>query len=212
MKTVKRISKFVSLSVLVFVLFGGAGCSNQWRDADAEISASDMLQMLNEAKTSASSSTSLSQALSLAQDPNAAIYFADAPSPLGTVASIASLVDWSFIGSDGANLWYGAIESVRIFFIDAPTSTQRKTGLVIGIKKKGSQNYSYYGFVGTASMFEEEYETVLSLNGQPKLVLYSTDVGEGDLNPTIQLKAWKILPNGAEDYIGKFSTLVGFGP
>ncbi len=194
---------FISIAISLL------GCSNQWRDADAEITAQEMLSMLDQAQTSAGASGDLSQALALRQDPNSAIYFADAPGPLGSVASIASLTDWSFLGQAGGDLWYGAIQEVRVFFIDAPQADgSRKAGLILAIMKKGESAFTYHGFTGASSMGDEEFESVLSSGGQQRLILRSMDVAEGDLAPVIQLKAW--LPGDA--YIGKFSTLVGFGP
>jgi hypothetical protein len=197
------------LSFLVLVLFASAACSNQWREADADITASEMLSMLNEV-SAASAGGDVANAKALSNDPNAAIYFADAPASGWTVASVASLIDWTFLGSSGNGLWYGGIAEVRVFYIDVPSSP-RQTGLIIGIKKNGESAYTYHGFTGTGSMGSEDYETVLSQNGQKRLVLRSMDVEDDDLAPVIQLKAFAFDSLG-EYYIGKFSTLVGFGP
>jgi hypothetical protein len=201
------------LTVVLSMVIAFAGCSNQWRDADANITAAEMMEMLNSVTSSSNASSGdLSQALALKDDPNAAIYFADAPDSvggMGSVASIASLVDWSFLGQDYATLSIWKINEVRVFFIDAPQADgSRKTALILGLKIESSANFTYFGFTGTASLGDNDYSTVLSAGGQVKLILKSLDAEDGDLEPVIQLKAY----SPGDEEIGKFSTLVGFGP
>ena len=200
------------LSLLLVLVTASAGCSNQWRDADANITGAELKEMMNSiSSASNTSSGDLTQALALKDDPNAAIYFADAPDSvggMGSVSSIASLVDWSFLGQNYANLTHWNIKEVRVFFIDAPQGDSRKTSLILGLKIDSATNFTYFGFTGTASLGDSDYSTVLSSGGQVKLILKSVDAQDGDLKPVIQLKA--SLPGDVE--IGKFTTLVGFGP
>lgn len=198
----------------LFTILILAGCSNQYRDADAELSAAELLSMLNEIGSvqGTSGSSSLSQALAMKDDPNASIYFADGPGPLGTPASIVSLVSFDFLGTAGRDLWWGALQEVRVFFFDSPTVNGRKNGLILALKRHSSNAFEYYGFTGYSALGDEDYEAVMLSNGQEKLVLRSFDVEDGDLAPVIQLQVYEIDAYGNENFIGKFSTLVGYAP
>ena len=191
------------------------GCSNQWRDADAGVSAEEMLAMLEEVQGTQGQSInggSLSQALALKDDPATRIYFAESSgikSPLGPVASVLSLTNFEFLGAP--DLWWGAIEEARIFFMDLPTESGRQNSLIIGVRKFGETSLSYAGFTGIGSLSEEELVVTLLANGADKVVLRSFDVEEDDLANVIQLLVWDIDGAGMEYYNGKFSTLVGYG-
>lgn len=186
------------------------GCSNQWREADAQISADQMLGFLNESASASGTGGDMATAQTLSKDESAAIYFADGggTSPW-TVASSASLVDWSFLGSSGSSLWYGNISEVRVFFIDTFRATLPNAALIVSIKKSGESAFTHYAFTGSRGLGSNDYQAVLS-NGSNRLVLRSTDVIDGDLDAVIQLKVF-VQTSAGEEYIGKFSTLVGFG-
>ena len=198
------------LSFLFLIASLALGCSNQWRDADAQITASEMLGFLNESATTSGSGGDMATAQALSKDESAAIYFADGggKSPW-TVASAASLVDWSFLGSAGGGLWYGNISEVRVFLIDTFKATTPNAALIISIKKTGETAFTHYAFTGSRGLGGSDYQAVLN-NGSNRLVLRSTDVVDGDLDAVIQLKVF-VQSSGGEEYIGKFSTLVGFG-
>jgi len=195
---------------LLFALVSVLGCSNQWRDADAEIDSDDMLSMLeevSEAQGSSSGGGALSEALAFKDDESASIYFGDAPSPLGPVASIASIWDFQFLGADSSFSWREVSEA-RVFFFDRPSSgSSRDNGLVVGIKKQGEESFTYYGFTGTGTLGKDEFVAELDNGSGTQITLRSFDIEDGDLAPVIQLK---IYASGT--YIGKFATLVGFGP
>jgi len=203
------------LLILCLTAWLAAGCSNQWRDADAGVSAEEMLAMLNEvqgAQSQSLSGGSLSEALALKDDPNTRIYFAESSgptSPLGPVASVLSLISFEFLGAP--ELWWGDIEETRIFFLDQPNESGRRNSLILGLRKKGESMISYVGFTGIGAMSSKDLVVTLQAGGQDKLVLRTFDVDGDDLKGVIQMLVWDIDFSGNERYIGKFSTLVGFG-
>jgi hypothetical protein len=204
--------KNFSFALLALTLAILTGCSNQWREADAEITPEEMMAMLDEVQSAQGQSLvsgDVSTALAMKDEPGVAIFFADAPGPLGPVASVLSIGDFNFIGQSG--LSYSGISEARIFFFDNPTSGGRQNGLILAIKQADGGSFSYYGFTGNSSIEDGEFVAVLGSNGQEKLVLRSFDVDGDDLAGVIQLQVYEIEAGGNERYIGKFSTLVGFG-
>lgn len=198
--------------VMTLVLLAPTGCSNQWREADAEITAEEMTAMLDEVQSAQGQSLvggDVNQALAMKDQPGVAIFFADSPGPLGPVASVLSIGHFDFIGQSG--LTYSSISEARIFFFDNPVAGGRENGLIIGIKQADGGSFSYYGFTGNSTISDGEFVAVMSSGGQEKLVLRSFDVDDDDLAGVIQLQVYDIDANGSERYIGKFSTLVGFG-
>jgi hypothetical protein len=200
------------MRIMAFVI-ALAGCSNQWRDADAEVTSEEMMAMLDEVQSAQGQSLvsgDVSTALAMKDQPGVAIFFADGPGPLGPVASVLSIFDFNFIGQSG--LTYSAISQARIFFFDNPVSGSRENGLILAIKQSSDgASFNYYGFTGNSTISDGEFVAVMSSGGQDKIVLRSFDVDGDDLAGVIQLQVYAIEADGSERYIGKFSTLVGFG-
>lgn len=192
------------------------GCSNQWREGDAEVTAEQMLSYLGEVSSAQTTSTSggdLAGALALKDQEGVRIYFAESSginSPMGPVASVLSLGNFEFMGMP--ELTWNQIEQTRVFFLDVPTADGGHTsGLIVGIRKAGETALTYAGFTGSGAMNEEDFVVTLQANGADKMVLRTFDVDGGDLTSVIQMLIWDIDPSGAEYYNGKFSTLIGFG-
>lgn len=197
-------------TVVALLATAVVGCSNHWREVDHDISSEEVMAMLNEVGGGQGfGAGDLTTALNLKDDPATAIYFADAPSSLGPVASVVSLMNFDFLGLP--DLWWGAIAQARVFFMDTPTDSGRQAALIIGLDQ-GSGTFSYHALSGSSTIDGREFVAELSGGGQTRLVLRSFDVQDGDLAAVIQLKAYDHDSSGNERYIGKFSTLVGFGP
>ncbi len=188
------------------------GCSNQWREANAGLSAQDLAVMLSEVSQSqaqALSSGDVAQALALNDDPNTVIYFADSHGELGPIASILSIYDFSFLTGNAQHTW-ASFSEVRIFFLDRPTAGARDNGLIIGLREPG-QDMRYYGFTGHGTFSGDSFEVVLSSGGTKKVVLRTNDVTDDDFDGVIQMQVYDFDGSGNEQYNGQFSTLVGFG-
>lgn len=206
-------SKSIWLTFALALVISAVGCSNQWREADAGLSEADlalMMSEINEAQSQSLSSGDVQAALAMFDDPNTVVYFADSHGELGPVASILSLFDFIFITGDSRHSWRSFSEA-RIFFFDRPTgSSGRDSGLIIGLRE-GTGSMRYYGFTGTGSFNGDSYEAVLYSGGQKRVILRTLDVTDGDFDGVIQMQVYDFSESGAEQYNGKFSTLVGFG-
>lgn len=178
-------------------------CSNHWREANSGLTAQEMAVILAEVEQSsaqAGGSGSLTEALALKDDPNASIYFADAPSPIGQVPNVLGFFNYEFLGL--GDIGYRDISEARVIFFDAPqTDGSRLAALIIGIKQVGQDVFTYYAFSGTASIDGSDYEANLG-----NIIVKSFDASEGGLDDVIQLKVYE--PGGG--YLGKVATLVGF--
>jgi hypothetical protein len=83
----------------------------------------------------------------------------------------------------------------------------------MGLQERSGTALTYHTFAGDSSIESGEYLAVLyDKNGDEKLVLRSFDTdGDDDLQTVIQIRVSDFDSNGAERYIGKFSTMVGYG-
>lgn len=192
---------------LTLVMLFVVGCSNHWRKADVD--SAQMWDDLNNIRQNVESLAAGNQGattfFALMDDPNAAIYYASAPSGLGPVISVMSFSDFSFLGSDIAPLGYGDIAEARVAFIENGSQCALMVDMVLIDTTAKTRFYN----CDTVPVVEDGMFSVQASSADGQLVLYSTDVDkDGELNGVIQLKVDQIgLGN-----IGKFSTLVGFGP
>lgn len=189
-----------------------AGCSNHWRDADAGLSDQDLLLMLAEAQdvaAASSDSTGVADIVAMKDQSGVSIFFADNAGPLGGVANVLSLVDFSFLGDEGSDsLSVFSIENVRVFFLSVPVAGGGfDTGLILGIQRSGEKDYRYYGFRGVGEIVDDQYVTELAKSDALTLILRSDDVEEGDLTSVIQFHVY----NAQDEELGKIPTMVGFG-
>lgn len=128
------------ISILAFALT--AACSNQWREGDGQVSAADVQQFLAEVQSTSAQSTSdtaMQKAMTLKDDPNTTIYFADAPSAFGPVASVLALDNLDFLQS-GQSLDYTNVSQARVFFLDSPSADGREDALILGIVSSALSN------------------------------------------------------------------------
>lgn len=186
-------------------------CSNHWREFGGDVSADDVTAVLSEVDQASSQGLgtgSMSEALSLKDDINASIYYAESrqDEAFGKVPNILGLYDYAFLGMD-QNFGYTNIQNVRVIFMDAPQPDgSRKASLIIGLMTATSgTQFTYYGFYGSGEKGDQEYTATLSSNGQT-IYLKTFDFSEEGLDPVIQLHIYD--QNG--NYLGKISTLMGF--
>lgn len=213
---VKHLSHYIAATVLAAsTLLVSGGCSNQWREGDAQLTGAEMLAMLEEVGAGTSGTNDSKVADALKDQDISVIYAADAdrsnPGPLGPVASVLAIDDLGFLGDSWLHMGYQDVAKVRIFFLDALTTTDRSNGLVIGLARSGSDAFSYYGFSGTSQIVDGEFiATLTGANGD--VVLRSWDVDGEDLTGVIQMRVFDVdRSTGVETEVGKFSTLVGYG-
>lgn len=196
---------FSKLFLVIAVLSVSVSCSNRWREAGSEINDEVMLSALGEISSGqvAGNSVNLSEIVAM-KDQGAAIYYAEAPGDMGPVAAVLNVEDLQILGAPAGSTYLNITEA-RIFLFDLWTDTERKAGLILGVKTAGDQNFSYSSFLGNGAMNGGKYEATFQGNGFT-FTLRSYDVEEDDLAAVIQLRLYV-----GEEYYGKISTLVGFG-
>jgi hypothetical protein len=99
---------------------------------------------------------------------------------------------------------------VRIYFIDEPSTGQ--TALILGIQRNTDTDIKYFSYVGTSSIENDEYVSIMDAGNGNRLVFITDDVVDGELDAVIQVKVHMINSQGQETSLGQFSTLVGYGP
>lgn len=172
-------------------------CSNSWREGDTERSPEEVGSMLDEVQSAQDQSLVSSDVTTAFQyrDQAAAIYFAEAPGSLGPVGSLMSFVDFSFLGLP--NLSTLQISQARVFLFDRSPDF----GLVIGIDQ--GSGLKYYGFSGQGT-FDGDFQAHLT-GAAGEIVIESEDIDTDVLRDVVQMHVyWN------NNYIGKFSTLVGY--
>lgn len=200
-------------SILLVMALALTGCSNQWRRADLGMNAGGVFSVLEEIETGVqpmATGGDKQHFFALRYTPGMSVYFADGPSPLGPVISVLSLADFGFLGAEMASLYYEDIASVRVAYIEVPG---QDCALLVDIGlAAGGYNTQYYSCDGAPYIQDDEYVAVLS-GGSGKIALRSNDVdNKGNLRGVIQLRISVVDAAGNDAPVGKFSTLVGFGP
>lgn len=194
---------WIGLGLMSFTL----GCSNQWREADEGLTAEVVQQRLAEVQQAGvlSNSGAGSQVSAMINDPSTYVFYAEGPGSLGPVGSVMSLWSFGFLGANGDFDWT-EIEEGRAFFFDRFLNGQRDFGLLLGIRKFGESEMTYYALAGTGSFSGGEFVGTFSNGSSNSLVLRTSDVDGEEFETVIQLRAFDTDDN----YYGKFSTLVGF--
>jgi len=191
------------LTTCLIIAVSLLACSNHWREANSGLTAADMQNILNEVDQASAQSQgtgNMTEAIAMKDDPNATIFFADAPSPIGQVPNVLGFFDYNFLGL--GDIGFRDIQQARVIFFDAPQEDgSRKAALIIGIKQVNQDQFQYFAFTGTSSIDGSDYEANLG-----EIIVKSFDASEGSLDDVIQLKLFE--PGGG--YLGKIATLVGF--
>lgn len=185
-------------------------CSNHWREVNHGLTPADMQNILEEVDQASAQSQGvgdLTEAMSLREDPNVTIFFADAPSPIGQIPNILGFFNYEFLGLP--DIGYKDVSAARVLFFDAPQPDgSRKAALIIGIKQASQDQFSYYAYNGFGSLTDTDYEADLQTgSGASNIVVKTFDASGAGLDDVIQLKLYDSF-NGA--YLGKIATLVGF--
>jgi hypothetical protein len=216
MKNVK--AKWTLIGGLLIAIFA-SGCSYQWREADSGIGDEELMDLIN--KFGESSSTGgMSSFLTIAKNENAAVYFAegwsDQEGTMGPPASVLAILDFSFMGQSG-DLSPLDMDMARAIFVDLKNeSGEHENALLIDFVLNGQTAHVTRVFVsqrGNGIVNGDEFEVEMSDSSGKRILVRSYDLVDGtdDLKGTIQLSLWDFDANNNEDFLGKISTLVGFG-
>jgi hypothetical protein len=197
--------------ILICTLFLLAtACSTQWRTSDPQVNQTDLMQWLSDAQSASATNASATGSEISTSDQSVTIFFADAPGPMGTVASVLAFQDISFLGPDAPAL--ASVVATRVFFLDQINGPNgRQDELIVGVSTDGS-TYQYFKFYGSGSVDSGTFSVSFDDGNGGSFTLASDDVGDNDtLNGTIQLRALVAAADGSGDVeIGKFSVLAGF--
>jgi hypothetical protein len=216
----KSIFGVVALAALVTM---SLGCSNQWRTAEPGLDEAELEDLLAGINThvmnNVGTSSGYEKFYSLANDPNASIFFGDGPSLMGPLVSAFSVNRYTFLDPMFHELTFMDLEYVSIFFVTVPTSGGDDCALLINLVIQDGatgENTSYPHFYecdGLGTTTDGEFLAKLYNENGGDIVLRSFDVySDGQLKDVIQLRVSDFDLNGDEQPNGKFSTLVRFGP
>lgn len=217
----KSLVHWIIQPLLILLLSSLLACSNQWREADPGITDGELLSLLDTAVTQSSSSgySVVNDLLDGEFADLTAIYFTEAPGNMGSVASVLSMMDLGFVdgslrGSSVLDV-IDQIEDVKVFFLDGYQSDQRRRFVLITqvkLKDRSSAYTSVYQDTGGFSVDTGEAVIELS-NGSSELIVstFDFDKESEELDAVVQLRLSEYGPSGEEEFIGKFSTLAGFG-
>ncbi len=203
-------TKFMTAGLAILAV-ATVGCSNQWREANFEVDEQALEGYFTEMSTSGRGGSS--EFFKLYKDENTVVFFSHANAQFGPVASVFSIIDYSFLGSSFAKLYFDDMADATIAFV-----YQKGTGAcslmidVIPNENVGLQTDTKF-FDCSNSYFENGgFVAILkdASGSGSEISLRSFDVTGGFFKPVIQLQL-SVLQNGQEIPNGKFSTLVGFG-
>lgn len=216
MKNVK--AKWTLIGGLLIAIFSSS-CSYQWREADAGVDDLQLTDLIKEFGES-SAAVGMSSFLTIANNENAALYFAegwsDQQGTMGPPASVLAILDFSFMGQSG-DLSPLDMDMARTIFVDLKNeSGEHENALLIDFVLKGQTAHVIKVFLsqrGNGTVNGEEFEVEMSDSSGKRILVRSYDLVDGtdDFKGTIQLSLWDFDANDNVDFLGKISTLVGFG-
>jgi len=207
--------------ILIASVAMSLGCSNQWRSADTGRDAKEVAEILavieRDNQSLGVNDSARQNFFDLTNEPDSTIFFGEAPGLLGPVVSLLSLLDFSFLGQAYSFLSPLDIEAANVFFVDLPAADGNWAGLLVDIKLLGNTSFEsppkFFYSLQPGSVQDGEYQVVVEDDGGTALVLRSLDVdSDGFLEGVIQLQVYDFDSFGQERYLGKISTLVGYGP
>lgn len=206
---------WISFSSLALVL--ALGCSQQYRTADPGITDGELMSRLEQLTENSafSGSPELNQFNALVYDDSlSTIYYSEGPGPLGLPESVMSLTDLSFISGLPTGVTPFDLDNVFVAFVYGYLNDETPAAAMLVEATLAGQTYTeVLSSTGEPSFSDKDFGVELVGPGGT-LVLRSYDVSEvfeNELESVIQLKAYTYDGAGNEVYIGKFSTLVGFG-
>lgn len=183
------------------VLLLSTSCSYRYRISDPQLASADVMKYLGDAEQGANLSIQSANGQDLASDPNTTVFFADAPSPLGTINSTLAFDDLNWFGISDS---IADVVGVRVFFLDNSANSPRNV-LIIGIQTVNQSDYVYYSFTGDGSVNGGEFSATMNGNSGT-IVVRSFDTDGDQLQSSIQLRVF----DTDGDYVGKFSILAGY--
>ena len=178
-------------------------CSYRTRTADPQLSGDELKHIIEEVQ-GANASVQTSGGTDFLSDPGATIYFADAPSPMGTVYSTLAFDDLSIFGSSDpiANIAF-----VRVLFVYDPAQ-EPNSELIIGLLGPGqdSTQFQYLTFTGDGDVQNGTFAANMSDGKSANFIVSSDDTDGANLASSIQLRVY----NTDSQFVGKFSIMAGF--
>jgi hypothetical protein len=196
-----------ALLICTFLMLTSA-CSDRWRTSDPQISGTDVLSYLQAAQGTNATNVGGTGSEISTTDANTQIFFADAPGPMGTVASVLAFDDLSWIGANAPDL--STVTQARVFFLDNTSSGQHQDELIIGVGTTTGSDFQYFKFYGNGSVDSGQFQMSFTDGNGNTLALLSNDVDGDRLSGTIQLRAYTADSDGNLQFFGQFSVLAGF--
>ena len=183
------------------------GCSNQWREANFELDSSELDTLLADVTVS-NNDGNMTTAKAQISTEGAMVFYSEGPGAFGPVASVASLYNFDFLGSQGSGLLYFDLSEVRVFLTIIPGTGE--ASLIFAYQTFGNETWQSAALVGSYSISSNKFTANLTNSQGLRVILTSFDVIDGDMAQVVQMKMRSEDANGVMDDNGQFSTLMGF--
>ncbi|MBT4761608.1 MAG: hypothetical protein HOO06_07935 [Bdellovibrionaceae bacterium] len=201
MKNFKRTHQYLTLASLILFLFLQTACSQHVIEAEPEIDSDVMLQNLEAVSPSF---------YNIANEETTMVYYAQNGS-LGTPSSVLAFIDLSFIAN---NLFIDEVVNTQVYFLDSVSEDGRDFSLLIHAERADGSTVSE-SFVQTDEDSYVEGDTLYTtLSSGSQNIRVSVDElvdGSTELDLVIQLHVETPKDDNSWGYIGKISTLIGYG-
>lgn len=205
------------LTIVSLCVAGTGACATRYREASTGRTADEVASMLTEITSSASGSSPDAQAVldMIRDNPEATVYFAEAPGALGPIHAVTP-IDLGYL--TGTEYGLNSLSEIRTFFVELRTEDGHKNALVVQYKLIGQSNYSTEVFTNFNDELGEivegsEFRSILS-NSARSILVRSFDIDaeyEDELAPVIQLELSAFNEDGSEGQnLGQISSMEGF--
>lgn len=212
--------------LVVTMVLGTVGCSDQWREVDTGASEEDISAALDR-MTGAQEATTVNGSLAtqLLNDSKNVIYYKQSASPGAVPETVMSLIDVGpfFAGKSGMNIFDLQLTSVAVALIDGVVETsfgaQRYFLLLIEMSPADGSAPTYYAQTSApgAYFFDEKndtFEAEFAGKDGSTVILKTFDLDSkqsNELGAAVKFDVYTLNPDGTNRNIGQFGALAGFG-
>jgi hypothetical protein len=214
--------KFSKLFTLLLLTVGLAACSEQRREAGAEINDEELVSLYSEimgAAPSGVSGTDTNVLQQLLEDPHSTIFHAGSSAKRPAV-SVLSLNDFAFLDSvfqeEKHTSFDVDMQHADVIFIDGKLEDgDRRFGILMRMESYDG-NVLYFTSTSESGGFrftDSSFRVVMTGTNGESIILKSTDVStkySKELSSSIKLDVW--MDDGSQEfYMGQISTMSSFG-
>jgi len=212
MMRAKRIFLAFATAVSLFSM----ACSQRWIDADAGVSADQIVDRVREVQ-SPNGATALNQDASekslfdeILETEGAYIYYTDGGgnSVMGPALAAAGLLEFGFMGESASSVIAEDLTEAVVVYVEDVDRAALMIQIHTGTESQPITRY--YSSTSPPEYNGDEYTVLLGQGGGPILRLTTFNTTENDLQGIVRFQVYDFTSDGIEQWLGQFGAMVGY--